>query len=193
MKKVKIQLVILFFIGFIQNTMAQKGSLYAKFPESFEGQDIKADGYSNSTNQLNTGKWWFSGARIDSFINDHPSSGKNAARLVGNNTEPAYVQMNFDVESGASKVIFWYSSYGAKADLPCKLQLEYSTDGGGKWKPAGEVIEVKSKIKQAATVALDLNGAVRFRIHKLELGSSKSDPSIANGRLSIDDFSVYKN
>jgi len=193
MRSIKFQLVVLFLIGFGHTVNAQKGSLYPKFPESFEGQEIKSDGYANSVSQLNTGKWAFVGARIDSFVNDHPSSGKNAARLVGNNTKPAYVQMNFDLNNGASKVIYWYSSYGAKADKPCQLQLEYSTDGGKEWNPAGELIEVKSKIKQAATVELDVKGNVRFRIHKLALGSPKEDPSIANGRLSIDDFSVYKN
>lgn len=193
MKTLKIQLIFLFLTGVIYSASAQKGMLYPKFPESFEGQEIKSDGYADATSQLNTGRWWFSGARIDSFINDHPSSGKNAARLVGNNKKPAYVQMNFDLNNGASKVIFWYSSYGAKVDKPCQLQLEYSTDGGEKWIPAGEVIAAKSKIKQAATVALDVKGAVRFRIQKLALGNAKDDPSISNGRLSIDDFSVYTN
>lgn len=193
MKNLKIKLMLLLIAAGMYSAKAQKGMLYPKFPESFEGQEIKPDGYAKATNELTTGRWWFYGARIDSFANDHPTSGKNAARFVGNNTKPAYVQMNFDLTDGASKVIFWYSSYGAKADKPCKFQLEYSVDGGKEWKKAGEEIEVKSKIKQAATINLDVKGNVRFRVQKLGLGSEKEDAAIANGRASLDDFSVYKN
>lgn len=54
------------------------------------------------------------------------------------------------------------------------------------------VIEAKSKVKQQAEFPLDIEGKVRFRIVKLALGNEKGDPSISNGRLSIDDFAVYK-
>jgi len=101
--------------------------------------------------------------------------------------------MNFDVKKGASKVIFWYSSYGAKADKPSTFRLEYSTDGGKTWTQTGEDIVAKVKHKQEASFIVDIQGPVRFRINKLGLGNGDADSTISNGRLSIDDFSIYQN
>ncbi len=101
--------------------------------------------------------------------------------------------MNFDVKKGASKVIVWYSSYGAKADKPATFRLEDSVDGGKNWIPLGEDVQAVHKTKQAASYEFDLKGTVRFRNHKLALGDGNADPNIANGRLSIDDFSIYQN
>jgi hypothetical protein len=175
------------------NGHAQKGVLYPGFPESFEDGGTQPDGYGKKTIRLSTGRWWFYGALIDSSGNDKPSNGKYAARLNRNNTKPCNLQMNFDVTKGASKVILWYSSYGARADKPCVFCLEYSTDGGKNWTIMGEQLTAKVKVKQAATFEMNVQGPVRFRVHKLALGDESADSTVANGRLSIDDFAVYQN
>lgn len=195
MKNLRLSLLttLLVAISFL-NVKAQKGVLYAKFPESFEVTDqVFEPGYGKKSLVFPTGKWWFYGALVDTTGNDRPSNGRYAVRINKNNTKPCYLQMNFDVKNGASKVVVWYSSYGAKADKPATFRLEYSTDAGKTWTQTGEDIVAKIKNKQGATFITDIAGPVRFRIHKLALGNGDEDPNIANGRLSIDDFAVYQN
>ncbi|MNK06426.1 hypothetical protein D3C87_243240 [compost metagenome] len=195
MKNLKLSLLAtLLIFASLSNAKAQKGVLYPKFPESFEVTDqVFETGYGKKSLVFPTGKWWFYGALVDTTGNDRPSNGKYAVRINKNNTKPCYLQMNFDVKNGASKVIVWYSSYGAKADKPATFRLEYSTDQGKTWTQTGEDIVAKIKNKQGATFITDIAGTVRFRIHKLALGNGDEDPNIANGRLSIDDFAVYQN
>lgn len=193
MKTIKTLLTVLILFVTISSLKAQKGTLYANFPESFEHAPASDAGYGKKNLELKSGSWTLYGARIDSFANDKPVTGSSAVRMLGNNTKECYLRMNFDVPDGASKVTFWYSSYATKADKSSKFRLEYSTDNGKSWQQTGEVIEAVSKVKQQATYNLDLKGQVRFRIVKLALGSDKNDASIANGRLSLDDFAIYKN
>ncbi|WP_442587077.1 hypothetical protein ACSBL2_13610 [Pedobacter sp. AW31-3R] len=194
MKAIKFQIALsLLLAGTAYSVKAQKGMLYPKFPESFESKGDTGTDYQTRSMELLSGKWTFVGSRLDSTGNDRPTSGEFAIRMIGYNPQPVYAQMDFDVVEGASKVIIWYSSYGAKADKPSKFTLEYSTDKGKSWEKAGEEITAKSKIKQAAKFDLDIKGRVRFRIAKAGLGGGKKNPGIENGRLSLDDFSIYKN
>lgn len=170
---------------------AQKGELYPNFPESFEQPGEILPGYKKGNIKLGSGEWYFLGTRIDSTGNDKPSSGKYAARMVGSNSIPALLQMNFDLPDGASKVSVSYSVYGAKMDKSSKFALEYSIDGGKKWMVSGTEILAKSKTIQSVNFDLNLKGKVRFRISKLGIG--KASEEIENGRLCIDDFAVYKN
>lgn len=179
--------------GTAYQAKAQKGMLYPGFPESFENKEAPVAGYKTKNINLSTGNWLFVGSRLDSTGNDKPTSGLFAVRMIGYNAEPVYAQMEFDVTEGASKVILWYSSYGAKVDQSSRFALEYSTDKGRNWEKAGEDITAKNKVKQAAKFELDIKGRVRFRIVKLGLGGGKNNTEIENGRLSIDDFSIYKN
>lgn len=192
MSTIKILFASFLLVNLSAELKAQKGEIYPDFPESFEKKSDDDTGYKKKSVTLKSGIWTMYGARIDNFENDKPVTGTCAIRMVGNNTNDGYLRTDFDLEEGASKVTFWYSSYAAKGDKPCKFRLEYATDGGKKWKQTGEVIEAKSKVKQQAEFPLDIEGKVRFRIVKLALGNEKGDPSISNGRLSIDDFAVYK-
>lgn len=189
----KVCVLMLIITAAIGRLNAQKGIMYSGFPESFEDGGEQVPGYGKKTIPLATGRWWFYGGLIDSSGNDKPTSGKYAARLNRNNTKPCYLQMNFDVKKGASKVIFWYSSYGARADKSCVFRLEYSTDKGNTWTQTGEDIVAKHKIKHSASFDIDIKEPVRFRIYKLALGDENADSTVANGRLSIDDFAVYEN
>ena len=190
----KVQLIVFMLITINTiNAKAQKGALYENFPESFESSG-EQKGMAKKMVNLSSGKWEFNGVSIDSFVvNDRPTSGSFALRMAANNIEPLYAQMNFDLMQGASKVTVWFSSYGAKADKKGTFKLEYSTDKGKNWIQSGKDVVVNSKTKHGLSFPLNISGNVRFRIVKLPLGDGKDDPTIENGRLSFDDFSVYKN
>lgn len=167
--------------------------LYPTFPEDFENGAEKLK-YDRAGVKLKTGDWILDKVVLQNTVNDAPSSGAFAARFVGDNTSPAILQMDFDLPDGASQVKVAYSSYRAKADAPCMWVLEYSTDKGRSWQQAGdEVLAANKAAKETAIFNLNIKGSVRFRVSKFGLGSQKTDPSISNGRLSIDDFAVYHN
>lgn len=176
--------------GSVSNSSNAK--LYPAFPEDFENAPEKLK-YDRAGIKLKTGDWILDKCVLQNTTNDAPSSGAYAARLLGDNTSPAYLQMDFDLPNGASKVTVAYSSYGAKADPACVWVLEYSTDQGNTWQQTGnEVVAENKRSKELAMFTLNIKGPVRLRINKLGLGSQKIDPSIKNGRLSIDDFAVYQ-
>lgn len=176
----------------IATTVATIG-LYPNFPESFEGAPEKLK-YDRQSITLKTGEWIFDNAVIQNTANDIPSSGEFAARFIKDNIKPAFLQMDFDLTKGASKVTVAYSSYSAKADPLCIWVLEYSTDKGKTWLQTGdEIVAENKRSKEIATFNMNIKGNVRFRINKLGLGNSAVNPDIKNGRLSIDDFAVYQN
>jgi len=180
----------------VLNIEIKKGSstskLYPSFPEDFENAPVKVK-YDRAGVKLKTGDWILDNCVIQNTANDVPASGAYAARFIKDNTAPAYLQMDFDLPNGASKVTVAYSSYAAKADPLCMWTLEYSTDKGKTWQQTGnEVVAENKRSKATAMFNLNIQGPVRFRINKLGLGSEQIDPSIKNGRLSIDDFAVYQ-
>jgi hypothetical protein len=84
-------------------------------------------------------------------------------------------------------------AYGAYyTDAKSSWKLEYSTDGGATWTQTGPVISDAPAGSKTATFLMDIQVPVRFRIHKLGLGTT-NNTTILNGRLSIDDFAVYAN
>ncbi|TDQ11497.1 endonuclease/exonuclease/phosphatase family protein [Pedobacter metabolipauper] len=161
----------------------EAGDLYRQFPEDFE--NITKTGYAREKVAARTGSWIFEGATLGgSSGNDKPTSGTYAVRMVNGNTTPAYLQMDFDITEGASKVILQHGLYAT--DSVSRWQLEYSTNQGSSWTPTGPVVVTHQGNKQQAVFIMDLRGKIRFRIHKLELGVDN------NGRLSIDDIAIYK-
>lgn len=175
-------------IGFAQK------ALYPNFPEAFEWPDTAAKThYKKADVKLKSGDWNLDQAILGALTNHDRfnPSGKQSIRMQQNRSKSAYLEMNFDLPDGASKVTVAYASY--YKDAPCVWKLEYSLDQGLTWKQAGQDIGTETKELKTAEFNLDLKGKVRFRINKLGLGDGKTDPSIKNGRLSIDDFAVYKN
>lgn len=174
------------------------GKIYAGWPETYEAPSIEKGSYDMPDIQNNvgfaTGEWKLYMAIVGTTAGrDRIVSGKNAIRMQQNREEDEYVQMNFDVAEGASKVTFWYGSY--YNDRSCTFRLEYSTDGGETWKQIGEDISdaptvSQSKTPKQAVFLMDIQGPVRFRINKLGLGVSSN--TVSNGRLGIDDFAIYK-
>jgi len=166
------------------------GALY--FTETFEnGNPIKTN-YAAGNVTFTSGIWLLDNAVIANTANDVIVSGQYAIRVQQNLSVSAYLQMNFDLPQGASKVSVWHASYGASADPPATWRLEYSTNSGASWTQTGSDVRSASKTKSLITFPVNITGPVRFRINKLGLGSNAVDPTIENGRLGLDDFSVYK-
>jgi hypothetical protein len=166
------------------------GVLYAGFPESFESPDASVKGsYNSGTNivALNTGNWYLlQGILANAAGSDrYNEPGKQGIRIQQNLTTSGYAQMNFDVPDGASKVTVFYGRYGT--DARSQIRLESSTNAGTTWTPVGSTITVTAdKEFRQATWMVNFTGPVRFRINKLGTGTSN------NGRLSLDDFAIYK-
>lgn len=178
--------------------MYPSGRIYAGWPETFESPEGAKGSYNmptiNNNMAFHTGQWHL----FQSIIGDTPGrdrivSGKYAIRFQQNLTVPAYLQMNFDVPNGASKITFWYGAY--YTDRSSSFSLEYSTDQGTTWTQLGETITDAHKTSESlnakqAIFLMNIQGPVRFRINKLGLGTSSN--TIENGRLGVDDISVYR-
>lgn len=178
--------------------MYPSGKLYTGWPETFEEPYQGKVSYNVAATQnlltMPTGVWYMLQCIQGITVGrDRIVSGEQAIRFQQNLSTPAYLQMNFDVPNGASKVTFWYGSY--YTDRSCTFRLEYSTDQGATWKQVGADISdahstaVSLTAKQAVFL-MDIEGPVRFRINKLGLGTSNN--TISNGRLGLDDFAIYK-
>ena len=166
------------------------GVLYTGFPESFENPDftLKASYNSNNVIDLSTGNWSLVQAILaNTVIRDkYNLPGKQCIRMQQNLTTSGYVQMNFDLAKGASKVTVFYGKYFQ--DASSTFKLEYSVNGGTTWVTAGaNVTDPQERAYRQATFMVNITGNVRFRINKLGTGTSN------NGRLCIEDFAVYQN
>lgn len=172
------------------------GSIYEGFPEGFELPDASEKASYNMTAIANnidlaTGNWKLQQALLgNTVIRDKFNlPGKQCVRMQQNLSSSAYVQMNFDVTEGASKVTVFHGKY--YTDPTSTFRLEYSTNGGTSWTVVpGNVTDMPDRGSKQATFMVDIAGNVRFRINKLGLGSSSS--TVSNGRLCIEDIAVYK-
>lgn len=173
------------------------GVEYENFPENFElavassknDYDMPA---INNTVTFQTGNWKIYQGIIGNVVNADRFNplGLQSIRLQSDLSESAYLEMGFDLPDGASKVTFIYGSYAN--DQPSTFSLEYSQDHGTTWKTIGATVSNAKAAPQIATFIVDIKGNVRFRINKHGLGVTDF-PKILNGKLSIDDFTVYKN
>lgn len=176
----------------------ETGAAYANFPEDFEfsAAAAKASYLMPAINNMvtfKTGSWRLYQGIISDVVNvdKFNPTGKQAIRLKDQLSESAYLEMNFDLPFGASKVTFSYGVPSVGAITASSFDLEYSQDGGASWKKTGDSITNSGKDAQLATFNVDVAGSVRFRINKLGLGSNTSQ--VSNGLLNIDDFKVYQN
>lgn len=176
------------------------GPIYPNWPESFESPDqsIKASYNMNTAEvpdnsiNLKTGSWkLYQSILAATAGRDRINApGLQSIRMQQNLKESAFLQMNFDLPNGASKVTFWAGAY--HTDAVSTLRLEYSLDQGLTWLAAGPDIQCQSGASRQETFLLDIKGKVRFRINKLGLGTT-SVPNILNGRLCIEDIAIYSN
>ncbi|MEC5143939.1 DUF5689 domain-containing protein [Chitinophaga sp. 212800010-3] len=169
------------------------GPLYKGYPEDFESPNASAKGsYAAATVELKTGTWLLDQAILgDTRDRDRFNpAGKQCIRMQQNLSKPAYVQMNYDLPNGASKVTLSYGAY--YTDASSSFVLQYSTDQGKTWQQTGRVISDPGQVSKTASFLMDIKGAVRFRVCKLGLGTTNGT-DILNGRLSIDDIAVFSN
>ncbi len=174
------------------------GRIYAGWPETFENPDGTKTSYNtpatNNNLGFSTGQWQLFQSIIgDTQGRDRIVSGTKAIRFQQNLTVPAYLQMNFDVPNGASKVTLWYGAY--YTDRSSSFMLEYSKNQGATWTKVGETISdahttTQSLNAKQAIFLMNIQGPVRFRVTKLGLGSSSN--TINNGRLGVDDIAIYR-
>ncbi len=176
----------------------ETGAAYANFPEDFELADAatKASYVMPEINDLvtfKTGSWRIYQGIISGVVNVDKFNpmGKQAIRIKDQLKESAYVEMNFDLPNGASKVTFSYGVPAVGAITASTFDLEYSQDGGTTWTKVGNSITNAAKDAKMATFNVNVSGAIRFRINKLGLGPNTS--LVNNGLLNIDDFKVYQN
>jgi hypothetical protein len=173
------------------------GPLYNGYPEDFESPDAAQKGSYNMTATdnnltLKTGSWKLYYAILGNTAgrDRFNPAGKQCVRMQQQLNFDAYVQMNFDLPNGASKVTFSYGAY--YTDASSTFKLEYSQDGGATWQQTGEKVNDASDVPKVAIFLMDIKGPVRFRINKLGLGATNG-VDVFNGRLSIEDFSVFSN
>ncbi|TDQ07637.1 DUF5689 domain-containing protein [Pedobacter metabolipauper] len=176
------------------------GPIYPNWPESFESPDatFKPSYNMNTTAvpdnnvELKTGSWkLFQSILANTAGRDRINApGAQAIRMQQNLSVPAFVQMNFDLQNGASKVTLWHGAY--YTDAISTFRLEYSTDGGTTWLAAGADVKCASGGSKQETFLLNIKGKVRFRVNKLGLGTT-SVPNILNGRMSVEDIAIYSN
>jgi hypothetical protein len=176
------------------------GPIYPNWPESFETPDIAVKSSYNMNTPavpdnnivLKTGSWkLFQSILANTAGRDRFNvPGAQCIRMQQNLTVPAYLQMNFDLTRGASKVTLWHGAYFT--DAISTFRLEYSTDGGTKWIAAGPDVKAASGGSKQETFILNIKGNVRFRINKLGLGIT-SVPNVLNGRMCIEDIAIYSN
>lgn len=173
------------------------GPLYPGYPEDFEQPEASQKASYNMTaiqNNINlrTGNWKLQYAILGALAGSDRfnPAGKQCVRFQNDISNPAYTQMNFDLPNGASKVTVSYGSYGTNPGSTWRL--EYSQNGGVTWTQFGTDIKDASPTLKTATFLMDFSGPIRFRVHKLGLGTS-NNTTIFNGRMNIDDFAVYQN
>jgi len=175
------------------------GPIYAGFPESFEAVPLTAKpsynmvngdrGVWDNTIEVATGPWSLYQAILGNTAGRDRFTGQHGVRMQQQLAYDTYVQMNFDVPNGASKVTLLYGSY--YNDASSTWRLEYSQDQGTTWTQIGPTITDASNISKTAVFLMDISGPVRFRILKVGLGPTT--PTVQNGRLGLDDIAIYQN
>ncbi|MGV3538842.1 MAG: DUF5689 domain-containing protein [Rufibacter sp.] len=170
------------------------GPIYAGFPESFEAVPQTAKSSYNMTAidnniTVSTGSWKLLQAILGNTPGRDRYTGTQGIRMQQQLTTDAYVQMNFDVPNGASKVTMLYGAY--YTDASSSWKLEYSQNQGSTWTQIGPTITDASSTEKTAVFLMDISGPVRFRIVKLGLGPTTA--TVKNGRLCFDDIAIYQN
>jgi hypothetical protein len=183
------------------------GPIYPGFPESFETPDatvkpsynMNTPAVPDNSINLKTGNWKLEQSilgNLNANRDRYNAPGLQCIRMQQSLSVPCYVQMNFDLPNGASKVTFWQGAYST--DVSSTFKLQYSINGGTTWvdaiasgKTTANIQTLTGGSKQE-TYLFNISVPVRFRIMKLGLGAS-SAPTVLNGRLCIEDIAVYSN
>jgi hypothetical protein len=182
------------------DVLNETGAAYLNFPEDFE----LAPASSKSSYVMpgiddkvtfKTGVWRIYQGVIGDVVNKDRFNplGTQSIRMQEQLSESAYLEMDFDLQLGASQVTLNYGTPTFTTPVESTFILEYSTDSGLTWTQAPNTNNITDPTKDVKEAVFNLNivGKVRFRINKLGLGANTS--VVKNGALNIDDFKVYQN
>ncbi|MEO7731985.1 MAG: DNA/RNA non-specific endonuclease, partial [Kofleriaceae bacterium] len=149
---------------------AQVGDLTSA--EGFESGTKTA--YAVANVSLGTGTWTLDEALIGTSTSD-PKTGTKSARIRNSGR----VTMGFDRTTGAGTVTIHHATFGS--DSNGTWGLFSSTNGGSTWTQAGTSRTTTGSTLATASFTLNVAGAIRFEIRKLDGGSN---------RINIDDVTV---
>lgn len=170
--------------------------LYPNFPEGWEehqgGRKPSHGGEGPTGRQSDvfpSGEWLMPNMYTNSAAAIVHKLGTWAVMM--NTNVATYLEMDFDLELGASKLSFYYGTATESnandvdvVNVPILVKVEYSQDSGNTWIPLGDDLQVTTtEVQYLQEYELDIEGPVRFRI-------GKSD---SRARLMVDEIAVYVN
>jgi len=173
-----------FWLRNINDVENAAGALYANFPEGWENDydGVRKAAYGGTSDIFPSGEWLMPNMYTLNSATIINKNGTWALMMRGLTS----LQMNFDLNEGASKFSFYYGAAtlsSTDAELPMVVKVEYSQNGGSTWQQMGDDLIVSDQtVKYFFETTLNLTGQVRFRISK-----DASAP-----RLFVDDVAVYK-
>ena len=160
--------------------------------ETFEDAAFAGSSYTKRTVTDDLGQWIVSG--VGTMDANDRYNGSRGIRFRGGNAADTgdnlnRVEMNFDKTGGIGTVSFKYGSYSTHAGGI--LNVEYSTDQGVTWVPAGSTDPAPSWVNGGsalleASFPVNIAGDARIRVTKTFVGSGSISVDIDD--LSITDF-----
>ncbi len=170
--------------------------LYPDFPEGFEnpigarkGSHTGAGPTGRQSEIYPTGEWLMPNMYTNSAAAIVHKIDTWAVMMNAN--VATYLEMDFDLPYGASKLSFYYGT-ATKTNAnditvttgPITVKVEYSQDSGTTWAQLGDDLVVTTVEEQYfKEYELDFDGPIRFRI-------GKSD---SRARLMVDEIAIYEN
>ena len=140
--------------------------------ETFESGTKTSYAVGNVT--LSSGVWTFNEALLGTSSSDI-KAGTKAARV----RNAGRLTMTFDRTAGASTVTIRHAAYGS--DSNGTWALFSSQNQGGTWTQSGPAVTTAGHTLSTATFTVNLTGAIRFEIRKLDGGSN---------RINFDDVTI---
>ena len=140
--------------------------------EGFEAGSKTA--YAAADVALGSGTWNMDDALIGTSASD-VKTGAKAARIRNS----GHVAMQFDRTTGAGTVTIHHASFGS--DASGTWGLFESQNGGTSWAQVGTSRSTTGSSFSTATFTVNLAGAIRFEIRKLDGGSN---------RINVDDIAI---
>lgn len=176
-----------FWLRNIGDVANAAGALYTNFPEGWEDRTtthLTTYGNATAKDVFPSGEWLMYDSYTLTSVNMVNKNGSYGLMMRGGKV--VTLSMNFNLTEGASKFSFYYgaaTSGNSDGELPIKVTVEYSQDGGNIWQQLGGVLTVSEQpTKYFFETMLNLTGPVRFRISK----------DASSARLFVDDIAVYK-
>jgi len=173
--------------GFVAENFKEP-ELYPNFPEGWEDHEgTRKKSYDGASDIFPSGEWLMPDMYLNSTATIVHKIGTWG--LMMKNDVATYLEMNFDLQEGASLFSFYYGTVTQTnandvEGLPIVVKVEYSKDSGNTWLPLGDDLEVTTIEKQYfQEYWLDIQGPVRFRIGKND----------SRARLMVDEIAVYHN